>query len=341
MWLAGGVLSALYGTVFALSKSSDSAKLVLHKLNIWIHGIVHLVFTNETMWKPNKLDDPASLSECQNVVKKTVIFIRHGESKWNEVFNKGKGVKRFFTAGFFIRLFSAMFWETIDAVSGDSVFLDSPLSQEGIDQAQSLADFIEKKEQDPDEKVEKYRQILMGEGESIVCTSNLRRAIATTTIGLWPRFRKGGEQIHVLSTLQESSRNVDTMALSRPDSVPPLSVTQTTLGNEFDTSKVYITSENKGNKPICQKGKTRMFEFCDWVFNSNGSSVVIAGGHSLWFRNFFKSFLPHASSHPAKKAKIKNGGAVAFTFCMGKLGDQILYKVEEETIVPVFLGFDV
>eukprot|EP00954_Amorphochlora_amoebiformis_P028099 1390068-Amorphochlora_amoeboformis.AAC.1 len=87
------------------------------------------------------------------MIKKTVIFIRHGESKWNEIFNDGKAITRFFKPTFFIRLFSGMFWETMDAVSGDSVFLDSPLSMEGVEQAVGLADFLERKEKCEDEKV--------------------------------------------------------------------------------------------------------------------------------------------------------------------------------------------
>ncbi|GAB5363488.1 hypothetical protein AAMO2058_000887500, partial [Amorphochlora amoebiformis] len=171
-----------------------------------------------------------------------------------------------------------------------------------------------------------------------------RRCLATTTIGLWPRLSKGKGKIHVLSCMQESSRNVDTQALSQPGSIAPLPITKATLktsGAEFDPSAIFIATENHGNKPICEKGKVRLFQFAEWIFSSNSSKVVIAGGHSLYFRNFFRSFLPHKSEHPAKKAKIKNGGAVAFTFCRGKLGDQTLYLVEEKSLTPIYLGFDI
>ena len=33
--------------------------------------------------------------------------------------------------------------------------------------------------------------------------------------------------------------------------------------------------------------------------------VVIAGGHSLWFRAYFRNFLPHSSKFIGKTAKIK------------------------------------
>ena len=39
---------------------------------------------------------------------------------------------------------------------------------------------------------------------------------------------------------------------------------------------------------------------------------MIVGGHSLWFREYFKSYLPKASRHVAKTANIANGGVIAF-----------------------------
>mmetsp|Transcript_33117 Transcript_33117/g.64006 ORF Transcript_33117/g.64006 Transcript_33117/m.64006 type:complete len:98 (-) Transcript_33117:67-360(-) len=79
----------------------------------------------------------------------------------------------------------------------------------------------------------------------------------------------------------------------------------------------------------------------DRVFQSNSSSVIIAGGHSLYFRNFFRAFLPHKSAHPSKNHKIKNGGAVAFTFCRAQPGtNKPIYLIEETSITEVFLGFD-
>ena len=35
--------------------------------------------------------------------------------------------------------------------------------------------------------------------------------------------------------------------------------------------------------------------------------VVIVAGHSLYFRQFFRSFLPHACEHVSKNKKIDNG----------------------------------
>jgi len=72
---------------------------------------------------------------------------------------------------------------------------------------------VEKKSDD----AEKSLRILRGtEGKSILVTSNLQRAIETVSISFWGRLQRSGEKVHVLSDLQEISRNVDTMSLSKP-----------------------------------------------------------------------------------------------------------------------------
>lgn len=109
---------------------------------------------------------------------KRVIFIRHGESDWNSVFNKGFGIT------FLPRLIYALIKETLLFLFLDSIFIDSPLNEEGFEQAKKLSQFIF-----TDAKVNNSTnimdtlEILRGEGStsSVIVTSNLRRAISTTT----------------------------------------------------------------------------------------------------------------------------------------------------------------
>jgi broad specificity phosphatase PhoE len=61
-----------------------------------------------------------------------LILIRHGESEWNGVFNKGSGVMRFVMMPF--RFVLALYKELVISFSGGSVFLDSPLNDDGVDQ---------------------------------------------------------------------------------------------------------------------------------------------------------------------------------------------------------------
>lgn len=85
---------------------------------------------------------------------------------------------------FLPRLLFAFLKELILFLSLDSVFIDSPLNEEGFEQAKKLSQFIF-----TDSKVNNATnitnilEILRGEGSSssVVVSSNLRRAISTTT----------------------------------------------------------------------------------------------------------------------------------------------------------------
>lgn len=65
---------------------------LFYKLKLAILGILYLLFCNDKSWK--KPQDPASIfapvmSSGGAVGRKTVYFVRHGESTWNDTFNKG------------------------------------------------------------------------------------------------------------------------------------------------------------------------------------------------------------------------------------------------------------
>ena len=47
------------------------------------------------------------------------------------------------------------------------------------------------------------------------------------------------------------------------------------------------------------------------------ADVVVAGGHSIWFREFFKTYLPFDSECLGKKKKIVNCGMVSFDLTFG------------------------
>ena len=69
--------------------------------------------------------------------------------------------------------------------------------------------------------------------------------------------------------------------------------------------------------------------------------AIIAAGHSLWFRSFFRTYLPHASTHISKKKKLINGGLVGFTLQRLKdpeTGDYH-YMIAELSITTLHGGF--
>jgi hypothetical protein len=103
----------------------------------------------------------------------------------------------------------------------DSTFLDSPLNSDGIEQALELRRFLYSINEG--DKLYEIAAILRGEkSTSVIASSTLRRAIATTALVLWPRLEKKNEKICLLSNLQEISRNIDTRALSSASEVADL-----------------------------------------------------------------------------------------------------------------------
>lgn len=248
-----------------------------------------------------------------------------GESAWNVVFNRGFG------ATFPIRLLRAMVREATLLPTLDSVFFDSPLSDLGATQALELQRFIE------------THPVLRGApegGKSVLVASNLRRALSTSTIGFWGRLKRTPqEKIHILSSLQEITFNVDGVALAKPRKAPVLADEELNA-LEVPRSKFryecYDVSENHGNKPVRSKGLDRMLEFCRWCFARDEPTVIVTG-HSLYFRFFFQTFLPLASTHVGKTSKMGNGAVVSFRLWEGESGD---YVIEEETVEILHNDFE-
>ncbi len=205
--------------------------------------------------------DTALLQEVQPPRRKTIIFIRHGESDWNEIFNKNK-----------LLLLPRLVWgvvrELLYIPTSHSVFIDSPLSKHGIGQAASLRSFLSNYSANRDKQRangggapedEETRRLdtlvatMNGEPNgmpSVVVTSNLRRAIDTGCVALWNRIRKTKEKIILLESLQEMSRNVDTNALAGAHEYPETSVVQKALGPSFSPAAFLDAGQNKGNK-VC------------------------------------------------------------------------------------------
>lgn len=285
-----------------------------------------MVASKDKAWKKSSVPDP---SKAPNSNTKRIIFIRHGESEWNLIFNKG-------VAKLLPRLIAAWIREMMMLISCDSIFFDSPLNQEGIDQAKELGDFLSESH-NPSSPAYSDIMALKGEkGQSILCSSTLRRAISTLVAGLWePRLKHSNEKVILLSACQEVSRNVDTISLAQPLSTPDLHVTEENLGG-FKTD-TYINAEyNYGNKPVLGNGLTRMQAFAEWAVQRPENTIIV-GGHSLWFRYFFQTYLPRDENPcDAKTLKIHNTGVVAFDF----VGNNGAYRIQPKTVTVVYKGFD-
>jgi hypothetical protein len=95
---------------------------LLYKVRMVIRGIVYFVLCWDKSWK--KPQDPGAifgphLSQGLPVERKTVYFVRHGESTWNDTFNKGKHRSAAaFVIGFFPGLVKALLYELYLLLSG-------------------------------------------------------------------------------------------------------------------------------------------------------------------------------------------------------------------------------
>jgi hypothetical protein len=303
-------------------------------------AFLHLALTRDSKWKrPTDPQETLSiaLKSPESVRTKRVYFVRHGESMWNEVFNRG------FDLGIIWRFLSSVLHEFHLLPFADSVFWDSPLSPLGIRQAVQLSSWVETA--DPKNT---HAAVLRGDSDlpSLICTSNLRRAVATTLTAFSGRLlRRTREKVHILSSGQEITRNIDGYSLSAPGSYPGPSWVEVQQP-ELDkvVSAIYSgehldARDNRGNKPLSSNGLQRMTEFCNWVFNNDAARevpYVILGGHSLWFREFFKTFLPHSSTHESKLKKMVNCGVVAFDL----LSFHGRFVVDPDSIQVVYGGFE-
>ena len=225
--------------------------------------------------------------------------------------------------------------------------MDSPLNTEGIEQAYELSKFLELKIQPgASDRVKDLIEIIRGNlGTSIIVSSSLRRAISTTTVSLWPRLQKNHEKIHILSSLQEMSRNIDTQSLSQVNKIADLPFSRlnkfctNSNGTPFDPTAVYDLNEFNGNKTRSFYGIKRLKSFNEWVFKRSESTIIV-GGHSLWFKNYFLTYMPHDSEHDCKKKKITNSGVVAFTIFRSEDESGLpLYRIEPASIEVVYGGF--
>jgi hypothetical protein len=138
------------------------------------------------------------------------------------------------------------------------------------------------------------------------------------------------------------------MATSEPGCIPCMEGPDCGKAAEYMTKEgsdaykaedIFNPALNGGHKPLNERGLDRILNFADWVF-TRPEHTIIVGGHSLWFRNFFKAFLPITSNAPAKMCKMENGACVAFTLNIGKsTTGQPGHWIESNSIIQVFKGF--
>jgi len=330
--------------------------VVFHKIKLFIIGVIYFVLCNDKSWKKPS-DEQAVFRDLMQteegrgkIKRKTIVFVRHGESLWNDTFNKGAHRSALsFAVGFLPSLVKAFLCEFYLLFAGklDSWFYDSPLSHLGLNQVKQLSHFLHTSPV-KESKEDSIIRIMRGDKEappSKLVSSNLRRAISTMAAAFHDRLQKTpSDSILILPSLQEISRNPDTLSLSLPFSPILASWIEKQRRDVCDFESILAkrvdVSLNSGNKPVSTNGLKRMLEFCNTVFSSSiKEDYVVVGGHSIWFRSFFKTFLPSTSMHVSKRRKIVNAGCVSFSLMTAEVGGKKHYMIDESSIQVIYGGF--
>ena len=339
----------------------------LRKVRLFLVTLRYLLFSNDKKWKKPK-EDPASFFPPATAVmdKKTIVFVRHGESTWNDTFNRGDRSVPVFLLCFLPNLVRSVFWEWYFFVTGkadESWFYDSPLSAKGLGQARGVRQFLSKNLAYATPREAELMRVLLGQptepkdnnnnnnsnnksgsssSSSQLVSSNLRRAIATTVVGFQDRLeqRMEGDSVMILPHLQEISRNPDALSITPAHG--------RVVGAWTDPPEIaglvhhaMDTVHHTGNKPIDSNGWKRMDAFCRFCFHNVTKDNIVATGHSLWFRSFFRTYLPHTLEHTAKKRKLVNGGCVGFSLLRTVTPhDQTEhYMIDPKSITVLYGGF--
>ena len=89
-----------------------------YKTKMLLMTTKYLLLCNDKRWKTPP-DPQTFFSDDKPVERKTIYFVRHGESTWNDTFNKGKHRSVLvFVLGFFPGLIKAVLYEYYLLLSG-------------------------------------------------------------------------------------------------------------------------------------------------------------------------------------------------------------------------------
>lgn len=294
-----------------------SIQQIVDKLRLFAFGALLMVFGRDKRWSSSARDRHPEITQLAQQRVKTIYFVRHGESEWNLIFNKGSKLLLPFKA------LAALVKETslFARLDPDSVLYDSPLNQQGLEQAQEIAAWLR---ENPDALPR----------DALVVSSNLRRALQTAVVALQDRLLRTEDVVHVHSSLQEISTNVDTVSILPPNALPTLP----RIPDLLQAPATFDVSRNRGNKPLRGNGRQRIDEFCRFAFDHVRESNIIVACHSLWARFFFRELL--AGDSVAKRLKIANGGIVSCDLVQGIVGNKTYFVVDPLSVKVVYKGFE-
>jgi len=346
VWFMASIFRpAILATILCMATNPKAAQ---EKIRLFVLTFQFWALSKDKLFK-KPAEDPASFfvegEDEDKIEMKTIIFLRHGESTWNDTFNKGDRKLGAFLIGFIPGLIKSLGTEwyfLLSGKSGESWFYDSPLSKKGITQAEGVKKFLKDTNTEfSTPKEAKLIKLMKGEsGEKMqIASSNLRRAISTAAIALQDYLDAHRDQkIMILQELQEASLNPDAQSIH-----PAKAALLNSWIDSDRVKEIYSTqcdtSLNKGNKSIKSNGLIRMEAFCDMIFDNMDAPNVFATGHSYWFRAFFQVYLPREFEHISKKKKLVNGGVAGFTLMRKKTETGYKYMIDKKSLVTLYGGF--
>ena len=296
------VVTALLCACAAHCVLLDAASILvlLRKARLYALGLLAMAVGRDKRWRSRRVD-ARTVRAARLVDTKRLVFVRHGESEWNRIFNVGpKALAPF-------KLAIALVREAALLLRGDpgSVFLDAPLTTLGLEQAQAVAAVLRGPPAGPAAALElaTLRGDATAPRTSVVVSSNLRRAAQTAALAFQHRLR-GGEAVRVLSCLQEISNNVDAVALAPPGAAPDLPRVPAPLRGPG----AFDGAGNLGTKPPRGDGRRRLEAFCAYALAAD-EGCVVAVGHSPWFPSFFDDV--SRATRPTSRASRRSATAAS------------------------------
>ncbi|UKK02308.1 hypothetical protein MACK_001664 [Theileria orientalis] len=271
-------------------------------------------------------------TDSVTVKVKTIYFVRHGQSIFNDLtVNRNVFVVFFKT----IRL---ILFETFLLFTNEVLTYDSPLSSEGISQAMNAAQFLSshKNQNDPD------IAILNGKSTvpSVLFSSFLRRSQGTTALLFQSRLTSNDENIYVTHELDEVVRNPDCVSMHTVFK----SITFPLLEQLFSPQSYYryLRLRMVENDPYMIKTPyVKVIKFFDRIFHKFDEDVIIAVGHSRWIRFAMRVFFPPNSVDlDVLNKKLTNVGILKFDVHLKKnLAGEHSYTFDPKSFRIIYGSF--
>jgi len=150
-----------------------------------------------------------------------------------------------------------------------------------------------------------------------------------------------------LSCLQEFGVAADTQTELKENETPQASQHEMQCGlldpeqlNEFYRNRLDAEYNNGNKSNNARDDPAPCKAFCEWCF-SQPKDVIIATGHSMWFRIFCRYLIPGDPSNIAAKNKLKNCGVVAFRIARITEGNKkVSFRIAPRSITVIYGGFE-